>query len=260
MGSSNYKRLIAALIALGLALSSGGCATTKTKGNDNNKDPWEGFNRAMYNFNDKVDKYVFIPVAEKYAEYTPEPVRTSVTNFFSNILTLNTMVNDFLQGKADHGMEDLGRIVINSAFGIGGLFDPATGLGIPKHREDFGQTLGVWGAGSGPYLVLPLLGPSSVRDAPGLGVGALLNPGFYISSIAIPPIGALGVVNERSNLLEATRIRDEAALDPYIFTREAYLQKRLSEVYDGAPPVEDIEESLEEEEAEEAGEIIETIE
>jgi phospholipid-binding lipoprotein MlaA len=260
MGSDNYKGLIEALIALGLTLSIVGCATTQTKGNNDNNDPLEGFNRAMYNFNDKLDRYFFTPIARKYVEYTPKPVRTSVTNFFSNILTINTMINDFLQGKADHGMEDLGRIIINSAFGVGGLFDPATGLGIPKHKEDFGQTLGVWGAGEGAYLVLPFLGPSSVRDAPGLGVSVLVNPGFYISSTAIPPIGALGIINERANLLEATRIRDEAALDPYVFTREAYLQKRLSDIYDGAPPTEDIDENLEEEEVEEAGEAMETIE
>ncbi len=258
MGPNN-SRFICALIALGLMVSIGGCATTQANRN-NNDDPLEGFNRAMYKFNDTVDKYVLIPVAETYADYTPQPIRTAVTNFFSNISTLNTMVNDFLQGKIEHGLDDLGRIIINSAFGIGGLFDPATGLGIANHDEDFGQTLGVWGAGEGFYLVLPFLGPSSARDAPGLGVGAVLNPGFYISSVAIPPIGALGVVNERSNLLEATRIRDEAALDPYVFTREAYRQKRLSEIHDGEPPIEDIEEGLEEEEAEEAGEIIETIE
>jgi phospholipid-binding lipoprotein MlaA len=241
MDSNNRCRSFVFFL-LGWLVVLSGCATTRTNNNVDNDDPIEGVNRAIYNFNDKVDKYIFVPVAETYADYTPQRVRNAVTNFFDNLLYLNTILNDFLQGKLTAGLEDSGRFIINSAFGIGGLFDPATALGIPKREEDFGQTLGVWGAGEGAYVVLPFLGPSSVRDAPGVGVSTVLNPLFYVSSVVTIPAGALGAVNERANFLEATRLRDEAALDPYVFTREAYRQKRLSEIYDGEIPIEELDE------------------
>ncbi|MDQ3958933.1 MAG: VacJ family lipoprotein [Pseudomonadota bacterium] len=244
MGSNNRCCI---LVLLGWVVLISGCATTRTNNNDNaDNDPIEGVNRVVYDINEGIDKYIFVPVAETYAEYIPQRVRNAVTNFFNNLLYLDTILNDFLQGKLKAGLEDSGRFIVNSTAGIGGLFDPATALGIPKREEDFGQTLGVWGAGEGAYVVLPFLGPNSVRDAPGVGVSTLLNPLFYISSIVTIPVGALGAVNERANFLEATRLRDEAALDSYVFTREAYRQKRLSEIYDGEIPIEELEEDVEE--------------
>lgn len=242
MGSNNRCCI---LVLLGWVVLISGCATTRTNNNDNaDNDPIEGVNRVVYDINEGIDKYIFVPVAETYAEYIPQRVRNAVTNFFNNLLYLDTILNDFLQGKLKAGLEDSGRFIVNSTAGIGGLFDPATALGIPKREEDLGQTLGVWGAGEGAYVVLPFLGPNSVRDAPGVGVSTLLNPLFYISSIVTIPVGALGAVNERANFLEATRLRDEAALDSYVFTREAYRQKRLSEIYDGEIPIEELEEGV----------------
>ncbi len=176
-----------------------------------------------------------------------------MTNFFDNVVYLNVIFNDFLQAKLNQGLSDIGRFGLNSTFGIGGLFDPASRLGLQRHKEDFGQTLGVWGAGEGAYLVLPFRGPNSVRDAPDLATSTLVNPLFYISSPVLIPVGLLGIINERANLLEATRIRDEAALDPYTFTREAYRQQRRSPIYDGEPPTGDIDEFFDED-AEAAGE------
>ncbi|MGH8582912.1 MAG: MlaA family lipoprotein [Gammaproteobacteria bacterium] len=239
------KKVLFTVLAV-LLLGASGCATQPVAENGSD-DPAEPPNRAMYTFNDKVDEYVLRPVAEKYAEYTPKVMREGVTNFFDNLTYLNVMLNNFLQGKVVKGFSDVGRIVVNTTLGIGGLFDPASAWGIPKHKEDFGQTLAVWGAGEGAYLVLPFLGPSSVRDAPDYATSTLLNPFLYITSPIIAPISILGIINKRANLLEATRLRDEAALDPYTFTREAYRQKRTNDIYDGNPPREDLNEFIEEE-------------
>lgn len=237
MDPRNKKRRTA--VPAFVLLAAAGCATTPTVDNGND-DPLEAANRPIYRFNDGLDHYVIKPVAETYAEYTPEPVREGVTNFFENLTYLNVILNDFLQGKVRQGFSDVGRFTINSTFGFGGLFDPATAWGIAKHNEDLGQTLGVWGLGEMAYLVLPLLGPNSVRDAPDLASSTFLNPFLYLSSPVIGPVGVLGIINKRANLLEQTRLRDEAALDPYVFTREAYRQKRISDIYDGEPPVEDV--------------------
>jgi phospholipid-binding lipoprotein MlaA len=150
--------------------------------------------------------------------------------------------NDLLQGKFKQGVSDIGRVTVNTTLGIGGLLDLATPMGMSKHDEDLGQTFGTWGAGEGRYAVLPFAGPSSVRDAPDLLTSTLLNPLTYIGGFVLLPVGALGVINTRANLLDATRIRDEAALDPYTFVREAYRQRRTSLIYDGDPPPEQFEE------------------
>ncbi len=244
MNLRDDKGLTAILAALVLAAS--GCASTPTAENGN-QDPLEGANRPIYTFNDKVDHYFIKPVAETYADYTPEPVRAGITNFFDNIFYLNVILNDFLQGKLGQGLSDFGRFAVNSTVGFGGLFDPATPWGLPKHDEDLGQTLGVWGLDEVAYLVLPFLGPSSVRDAPDLASSTLLNPLFYISSPVIGPLGVLGIINERANFLDETRLRDEAALDAYVFTREGYRQKRTSVIHDGEPPVDEFDDFLEEE-------------
>ncbi|MFH0344480.1 MAG: VacJ family lipoprotein [Chromatiales bacterium] len=232
------------LLMLALGFFTAGCASTPTV-DDGNNDPLESVNRVVYEFNDGLDRYLIRPVAQKYADYTPEPVREGITNFFGNLTYLNVILNAFLQGKFNQGFSDVGRFALNSTMGFGGFFDPATAWGVPKHDEDFGQTLGVWGMDEVAYIVLPLLGPSSVRDAPDLATSALLNPLFYVSSIVIGPIGALGIVNTRANLLEATRVRDEAALDPYTFTREAFRQRRINAIHNGDPPVENLDEFIE---------------
>ncbi len=232
------------LLMLALGFFTAGCASTPTV-DDGNNDPLESVNRVVYDINDGLDRYLIRPIAEKYADYTPEPVREGITNFFGNLTYLDVILNSFLQGKVYQGFSDFGRFALNSTMGFGGFFDPATAWGIPKHDEDFGQTLGAWGMGEVAFIVLPLLGPSSVRDAPGLATSALLNPLFYISSVVIGPVGALGIVNTRANLLEATRVRDEAALDPYTFTREAFRQRRINAIYNGDPPVENLDEFIE---------------
>ncbi len=204
-------------------------------------DPLEGVNRAIYNFNEGLDKKFIRPVAQTYVRVAPQPIRSGVTHFFDNLGSINVVANDLLQGKFRQGLRDSARFLINSTAGIGGLFDPAARAGLVRNEEDLGQTFGTWGYGEGAYLVLPLRGPNSLRDAPDLVTSALLNPLFYAGSAVALPLAAINAVNQRANLLEATRIRDEAALDAYSFTREAYRQSRVYETYDGNPPAEDLE-------------------
>lgn len=212
-----------------------GCATTPD--GERNVDPFETVNRDIYQFNRDFDRAFLKPVADAYVEVTPQIIRTSVSNFFDNIGYLNVILNDFLQGKARQGFWDTSRFVLNSTVGLAGLFDVATAMGLEEHDEDFGQTLGVWGAGSGPYLMLPILGPSTVRDAPGIPVTAVTSPLFYVDQVAVTaPVGALGAVDARARAIGAFRFIEEAALDPYVFTREAYLQRRTFLIYDGNPP------------------------
>lgn len=220
-----------------------GCNTDPAS---NSGDQLEGMNRVFYNFNDSLDRHIIKPVAQEYVKVTPKIVRTGVTNAFDNLATPYTVVNDLLQGKVKQAWDDTGRFVINSTIGIGGLFDPASGSGLIKHEEDLGQTFGVWGAGEGAYLVLPLFGPNSVRDAPGLAASGFISPLYYVTFVAAFPVGALNAINTRANLLETTRIVEEAALDPYTFYREAYRQNRIYKIYDGNPPTKVEEEYLEE--------------
>lgn len=232
MGTTRGARLGGSLVAATLCMAVGGCATT---GGPEDRDPAEGLNRAFYQVNEGLDK-VLKPVAQVYADITPQPVRSSITNFFDNASSLDTILNNFLQGKGQDGFASFGRFLVNTTFGLGGLFDPATKMGLKRRTEDLGQTLGHYGAGEGAYLVLPLFGPTSVRDAPGIGVGAVLSPWFWFSGTVLWPVSAVNAINTRANLLEATRVRDEAALDPYVFTREAWRQRREFDVYDGNPP------------------------
>src|ERR1051326_3232981 len=161
-----------------------GCASTPNKSDSTSDsyDPLQRANRPFERFNDELDKRLFKPVSDGYVTIVPKPVRKSVTNFFSNVSYLNTVLNDFLQGKGKQGFSDAGRFLVNTTVGIGGLFDPASSLGMPVHEEDFGQTLGVWGKSPGTYLVLPVAGPSSTRDVPGSAVSAVTNLLFYVSS------------------------------------------------------------------------------
>lgn len=226
------------LIFIGILLSMSGCATTQTQDGIDNDDPIEPANRVFFNFNETLDKHLLKPIAEGYVEITPAPVRTGVTNFFENLTYLNVVLNDFLQGKLTQGVNDSLRFVFNSTLGIGGLFDVAsTDMNLAKNEEDFGQTLAVWGVDKGSYLYIPLFGPNTIRDSADFVPSTLLNPFFYITSSILFPVSALNTINKRANLLEASNIRDEAAVDTYIFTREAYLQQREYLIYDGNPPV-----------------------
>jgi len=202
-------------------------------------DPLEPVNRVVDTVNDKVDRAIFKPTAKAYEKVVPDQARTSVTNFFGNLGEPLVITNQFLQGKPREGISDLGRLLVNSTIGLLGLFDPATQMGMTKHDEDFGQTFGTWGIGEGWYVVLPLLGPSTIRDSVGLVGDYQLDPISQHEEVRERnSLSALRVVDARANLLSATRLRDTAALDPYLFTREAYRQLRWSRIHDGnTPPV-----------------------
>lgn len=224
----------ALLATLALALASG-CATVS--GPPNPKDPWEGYNRSMYEFNDTADRYVLKPVAQGYQKVTPGFVQAGVSNFFDNIQDLSTGLNNLLQGKFTDGASDLGRLVVNSTLGILGLWDVATPMGLEKHNEDFGQTLGWWGVPSGPYFIIPLFGPSTARDAPARYVDPSFAYNRRIGDVAARnALYGLDIVRTRAGLLGAEKVLDEAALDKYSFTRDAWLQRRRNMVFDGRPP------------------------
>lgn len=213
-----------------------GCATTQVS--QDPRDPWETTNRRVYAFNDAVDAAVARPVAQGYEKVVPSPVRTGVSNFLSNLSDVWTLANSVLQLKPQVAAETLMRVNINTFFGLGGLLDIASEMRIPHHREDFGQTLAVWGVPSGPYVVLPLLGPSTVRDTAALGADMGVDvPGRIWNSNTSSSLTVLRVVDTRASLLKTVDAVRAAALDPYSFVRDAYLQKRRNDVYDGNPPV-----------------------
>lgn len=214
------------------ALLLAGCATS-----GNPKDPIEGFNRAMYGVHDGIDTVLLKPVATGYDAVLPDPVQTGVTNFFANISDIMTSVNNLLQGKPKEAISDLGRVAVNSTIGILGIFDPASGMGLEKHDEDFGQTMGAWGVGEGAFVFLPIMGPRTVRDAAGIYMDIWFDPVNYIDHVPTRnSIWAVRVVNLRANLLPADKVIEEAALDKYSYIRDAYLQNRRNLVYDGNPP------------------------
>jgi phospholipid-binding lipoprotein MlaA len=225
-----------ALVAAGMI---SGCAT----GPDRKPgDPFEPVNRVVFNFNDGVDRYVAVPVAKGYQKVTPQPLRTAVSNFFSNLGDLTNAANALLQLKFTDATEDIMRFAFNSVFGLGGLLDWATPAGLPKHHQDFGLTLGHWGIPSGPYLVLPLFGPSTVRDSMGLIVDVKFNPLNYMEPAVRNPLYLLQFVSVRSDLLGATDLLQQAALDKYSFVRDAYTQQRrarLRGTTDNAAPLPD---------------------
>jgi len=227
----NMKTTFAALALLTLSA----CAGTPGKGDP--RDPLESYNRAVYTFNDKLDQFVLKPVAKGYDNVLPTVAKTGVRNFFGNLGTVLTMANNALQGKGEDAFSDLGRFLLNSTFGVAGLFDIATPVGMPQHKEDFGQTLGKWGIGSGPYFVLPFLGPSTIRDAMAKPLDWQLQYPTHVSDIPVRnSLYALEVIDTRASLLGASNVLGEAALDPYVFVRDAYLQRRQRMVYDGNPP------------------------
>ena len=218
----------------------GGCATTGEERDP--RDPWEGMNRGVYRFNDEFDKYVATPVAKGYQKVLHREIRTRVGNFFSNVQDIFIGVNNFLQGKFQDGVNDWARFAFNSTFGLLGIHDVASEWGLEKHNEDFGQTFGRYGAPSGPYLVLPFLGSSTVRDGIGTGFDYYFAPLGEVRPIELRnTLYGLYLVNTRAELLDASRILEEAALDRYVFQRDAYLQRRRSLIYDGNPPREKLE-------------------
>ncbi len=215
-----------------------GCAATQSAGPEMpDHDPFESVNRRIYRANDFLDRTIAKPVTEVYVAYAPQPVQKSVSNFFDNVVYPNVILNDFLQGKGAQGLEDSGRFLVNSTFGFLGIWDMATPLGLEAHDEDLGQTLGVWGMDENAYVVLPLVGPHTVRDIPNLGVTIVTNILFYVSTPYVIPVAFLGFIDKRARLDEAVAFRDNTAIEPYLFTREAYRQHRRFLIYDGNPPV-----------------------
>ncbi len=224
------RLLIGALVPLALA-GPLGCATS---GERVPGDPLEPVNRGIFWFNERLDRWVLEPVATGYDFITPDRVQQCVSNFFRNIRFPLLFANNLLQGKVDQAYIEIGRFGINTTVGLAGLFDPASGWGLETRSEDFGQTLGVWGFGPGPYLVLPLLGPSSVRDATGLAVDSFGAPGRYFLDIPIVlGVRGLEVVNLRARYLEQIRENREMAFDYYVFIRDAFLALRANQIRDG---------------------------
>ena len=210
------------------------CASLPPGSTADPRDPFERYNRAMFSFNKTVDDKVLKPVATGYVKVIPEFIRTAIGNFFSNIGDVWTAVNNYLQGKPREGTSDVARVVLNSTFGIVGLMDVATPVGLTRHDEDFGQTLGVWGVKSGPYLILPIFGASTVRDGLARPVDLYADPINLIDPVRVENSArALRLVDDRAGLLESTHMMEDAALDPYLFVRDAYLQRRESRVRDG---------------------------
>jgi len=216
-----------------------GCAGNPPQEERDPRDPFEGFNRKVYAFNDAVDRAAVRPVAVAYRDYVPRPARLGTRNFINNLSHPGVIANSAFQGKFGEAFAGTGRFLINTTIGIGGLFDPASKIGLERANEDFGQTLGVWGVGPGPYLVLPALGPSTVRDTSGMAVDTYIDPTYSV--IPLPErygVYLLRAVDARAQLLEADRFLEEE-YDPYVSMREAYLQRRRHLIYDGDPPPEE---------------------
>jgi phospholipid-binding lipoprotein MlaA len=234
---TSSRRLAAVLVAL--LLSS--CAARRPDTPEH--DPWEGINRKMFVFNDKLDVYALEPAATGWSKVTPLRVRTSISNFFSNLRFPIVTANDLLQGKVLAAGNDIGRFAVNTTVGVLGFFDPASGWGLERRDEDFGQTLGVWGVPSGPYLVIPLLGPSTVRDAAGQAVDvAFAVTPWFVDTWILVAARTFDAVDERSLYLQEVRDAKASALDYYAFVRNAYLQRRNAQLRDSAINVDNEEE------------------
>ena len=232
MNKTLPARLKSATLAMLAAGMLAGCASS-----GNPKDPVEGFNRAMFAFNEGLDSVIVKPVATGYEAVLPSPIRTGVTNFFGNIDDLFIGVNNLLQGKIPEAFGDLGRVVINTTIGLLGVLDIATDAGLEKHDEDFGQTFGRWGVGNGAFVVIPVFGPRTVRDTVGLVLDVQADPVANHRPKGDRDIAlVLRLVNDRANLLAADKVVEEAALDKYSYVRDAYLQRRRNLIHDGNPP------------------------
>jgi phospholipid-binding lipoprotein MlaA len=230
---------VLALVSLVTLVSLDGCSTIRTAraGPGQRLDPWENWNRKVFAFNEGLDEKVLKPVATAYSEIVPQPVRNGVGNFFGNVLDAWSAVNNMLQGKFTAGFDDMTRVGTNTVFGLFGVVDVASEMGLDHHYEDFGQTLGRWGVGAGAYLVLPVLGPSSLRDAAALPLDRAASPALLINGGSTQAgIITLQIINTRASLLGASRVIDDISLDKYTFIRDAYLQRRRSLVFDGDVP------------------------
>jgi phospholipid-binding lipoprotein MlaA len=226
-----------AVVALTAALLAG-CAASPSR-----VDPFEPMNRGMFEIHDAVDTAVMRPAIQMYIDVVPAPVREAVSNFFNNIDDMISVVNDVLQWKLDKAGNDMGRVMLNTGFGLGGLVDLASMIGIERGNEDFGQTFAVWGFDQGPYLFVPIFGPTTFRDGAGWIARVAVGPVGYIPDVAVRNIlYGVGAVDIRAQVTEATKLVDTAALDRYLFIRNAYLQRRRYLVYDGKPPPEPEEE------------------
>lgn len=229
--STTMKTIVRIAVLITGAASAAGCATSAPEAAN---DPLESFNRAMFTFNDKVDQTVLKPTATLYQDYTPSFVQTGIGNFFGNIGDVWSTTNLFLQGKIERGLNGFMRVAVNSTLGLGGVLDWASEAGLTRYSEDFGQTLGRWGVGAGPYIVLPLLGSSTLRDTTALPVDAAGNLWSYVSPEATRIGGAVvRVVDQRAAVLGASNLLEEVALDKYQFVRDTYLQRRQSLIDDG---------------------------
>ncbi|HEY4957993.1 MAG TPA: VacJ family lipoprotein [Caldimonas sp.] len=239
MTMSLGRSLPAAALIVVLLAQVVGCTTIRESrgGPGQRLDPWENWNRKVFNFNEDVDKKVLKPVATAYTDVVPQEIRRGVSNFFSNFADAWSAINNMLQGKFELGFEDATRVGANTLFGLGGVLDVASEMGLDHHYEDFGQTLGRYGVGAGAYVVLPILGPSTVRDTAALPLDRLASPPAFFNGTGTQiGLTVLQIINTRSSLLGATRVIDDISLDKYTFVRDAYLQRRRSLIFDGDEP------------------------
>jgi phospholipid-binding lipoprotein MlaA len=229
MRTASLRRAVMATVAATAAAAAlSGCATGPAR---NPADPFEPFNRSMFTFNDKVDQYALKPAATVYKNAVPSFVQTGVYNFFGNLGDVWTAMNNLLQGKGADGVSDIMRVAVNSTMGLFGVLDIASEAGLQKHKQDFGATLGVWGIGAGPYVVLPFLGPSTVRDTAALPADYAADPWHYVDPVWVRNSGsALRVIDLRAGVLNASNLIEDAALDRYEFIRDAYLQRRANKI------------------------------
>ncbi len=240
LGRVKYILVITCLIF------SSGCATTVSTSGYDASDPMQGVNRVTFAFNDAVDAVLFKPLAKGYNTVVPDPVDTAVSNFFSNLREIDSAVNNLFQGKFNLAANDIGRFAINSTFGVGGLIDIASDMGMQKTGEDFGQTLGYYGANSGAYLVLPIIGSNSMRDLPGTAISMVLNPLAWLDDVSLRnQLVGTNAVDTRSDLLAKEEIAEEISKDKYTLYRNSYLDERDFAVNDGKMDASDIEKDLE---------------
>ncbi len=237
--------LFAALLLVGCATAPSGAPAAAGNGDPAMHDPWERMNRGTFAFNEGLDRWFLEPVATGWDFVMPDPVETAIQHFFRNLNFPVVFVNDLLQAKPIAAVEDFGRFLVNSTAGVAGFFDPATFLGMPESDEDFGQTLGVWGVPAGPYLVLPVFGPSNPRDTGGLVVDTATRAyTFFLPWYVNLSTTAVRTVNERSRLLETIREERKAAFDFYVAVRNAYVQHRDNQVGDRQPKSEESDDDL----------------
>lgn len=232
------------MLSRGVGVALAGALLAACAAAPNKEDPFEPWNRAMYEVHTAVDDAVIKPVAQAYVAYTPELIRTGVSNFFGNIDDLFTGINNVLEGNGNQAGDDFGRVLLNTTMGMGGVFDLASMMGIPKDKKDFGITFGKWGIPQGPYLFIPLFGPTTVRDGSGTLVRYFIGPVGYIDNIPVRnTLYGIGYLDLRAQALSAESVLETAAIDRYRFLRNAYLRNRRFQVYNGKPPPEEDEDS-----------------